>query len=1137
MGGGHVTNTGVVVGTPEYMAPEQARGDRQIGPSADIFSLGCVAFECLTGQPPFVSEHIAAVLSKILFEEAPPLTRARPDLPEPLARLVARMLVKSPLGRIADASALRAEIAALGDLQLGRIESRPSSIIGAQFVMAGGEQVLVSVVVAQNRDSRRVGPLTLDPAQFEIAQSKSASLRDLLVQFGVQVECMLDGSLIATITRRGAATDQAVQAARSALVIKERWPESDVAVATGRAVLEGTGMFGEVLGRVGLMLETARELPPLAAGSVLIDETTSRLVDSYFSVIRTEGQQILLSSSAMAADETRPLLGVPTLCVGRERELNLLDATFASCSDNGAATVVLVSAGPGAGKSRLRHEFMRRLQSHYPDVQVLTGRGDPMSVGASYGLLSQALRRLFGIVDSEELRIRQDKIRSHVTSIIGGADGQRVAEFIGEICAAPFPDSTLLKAARQEPRLMADQVLLAFVEFLGAECERHPVLLLLEDLHWGDALTVKLVDSALRQLGDRPLMVLGLARPEVEELFPKLWADRARQDIRLGPLPKRACARLIQQVLGSKIDQATQDRMIEQSAGNALFLEELMRMVAAGKTDELPETVLAVLHARLMRLVPEARRVLRAASVFGETFWEGGLRKLLGRDGTGEQYATWLQILVDSEIIERKRESRFPETNEYVFRHGLVRDAAYGMLPEEDRRVGHYLAGCYLESVGETDPMILAEHFQRSGDAPRAIVLYTRAAEQAFEGNDLEGALSRAERGLECGADGEARAAIMSIQAASWFWRNELEKAFQVGTESLAQLEPGSLRWCKALGCVTSAAAALGRRDLVSDLALRIGSVSPMTEILGAYVEAISLVAVMLGLIGDREMADLFLSHAETVGLRHVDEDPTVRAWLNYGAGRLTASLRPMPYHTVKHFRTSLSAFQLIGDRRMVAVTTGDLGLAEARIGRPDEAVSLLRGGLELAARLDEPITLTWVQMYLALTLAERREHAASAEAEQLANTILRTIGEGSYYSGVAYCTLAAVRSTEGDLVQAEKHGRRAIEILRATQSSAPLAYIALGRVLLQSGRAAEAAEVAGDGLQLAAAIGGSGGSEIPLRMVQVEALRLLGDTARLATAQAEFEAQLALRASEIEDSELRASYLARIALPTPPLF
>jgi serine/threonine protein kinase len=87
-----VTRTGALVGTPEYMAPEQARGQRDVDPRAGVFSLGCLLFECLTGEPPFIAEHIAAVLAKILFEDPPRLCDVRPDAPEALSALVERAL-------------------------------------------------------------------------------------------------------------------------------------------------------------------------------------------------------------------------------------------------------------------------------------------------------------------------------------------------------------------------------------------------------------------------------------------------------------------------------------------------------------------------------------------------------------------------------------------------------------------------------------------------------------------------------------------------------------------------------------------------------------------------------------------------------------------------------------------------------------------------------------------------------------------------------------------------------------------------------------------------------------------------------------------------------------------------------------
>src|SRR5204863_8986729 len=103
-GKGPQTRTGALVGTPNYMAPEQASGERAIGPEADVFALGCMLYECLIGSPPFVADHLVGVLAKILFADVESIGSLRPEVPEGLARLVAAMLSKDPNDRPSDAS-------------------------------------------------------------------------------------------------------------------------------------------------------------------------------------------------------------------------------------------------------------------------------------------------------------------------------------------------------------------------------------------------------------------------------------------------------------------------------------------------------------------------------------------------------------------------------------------------------------------------------------------------------------------------------------------------------------------------------------------------------------------------------------------------------------------------------------------------------------------------------------------------------------------------------------------------------------------------------------------------------------------------------------------------------------------------
>ncbi|XXT15530.1 hypothetical protein WME94_35305 [Sorangium sp. So ce429] len=193
------------------------------------------------------------------------------------------------------------------------------------------------------------------------------------------------------------------------------------------------------------------------------------------------------------------------------------------------------------------------------------------------------------------------------------------------MCAIPFPDdgSPELRAARGHPLQMSARITQAFVDFLRAECAAHTVLLVLEDMHWGDALTARLADAALAELCEQPLMVLALARPELAELFPGLWAQRRRQTLELRGLNQRACERLVLQVLGPQLASAHMGRIVEQAAGNALYLEELIRAAAEGNLEELPGALMAMLQGRLLRLDAGARSILLAASVFGETFCKG----------------------------------------------------------------------------------------------------------------------------------------------------------------------------------------------------------------------------------------------------------------------------------------------------------------------------------------------------------------------------------------------------------------------------------------------------------------------------------------------------------------------------------
>src|SRR5262249_37085800 len=155
--------------------------------------------------------------------------------------------------------------------------------------------------------------------------------------------------------------------------------------------------------------------------------------------------------------------------------------------------------------------------------------------GSAFGLLSQLLRGACAIRDGEPLSVSTAKLVARVSARIEARQRQGVTEFLGEIVGVQFEEQAALslRAARMDAQLMNDRMRGAFLDFLRAECAVRPVLLVLEDLHWGDRPTVQFLDHALRELAEAPLMIVALARPDVRETFPNLWAGRRVQEIQL----------------------------------------------------------------------------------------------------------------------------------------------------------------------------------------------------------------------------------------------------------------------------------------------------------------------------------------------------------------------------------------------------------------------------------------------------------------------------------------------------------------------------------------------------------------------------------------------------------------------------
>jgi tetratricopeptide (TPR) repeat protein len=532
--------------------------------------------------------------------------------------------------------------------------------------------------------------------------------------------------LLLVLPARGTATDQAAQAASCALDLHRLRPELRIAVATGRAEMTHRLPVGPAIDRAASAIRATGIA--VSEVRVAVDEMTAGLLGPRFDVHVEDGAHWVLGERD-DLEVPRLLLGRPTPCVGRDAELAHLDAVLQECIADREPRAVLVTAPPGTGKTRLASEFLTRVRAR-GSVRCLLARGDAVAAGSSLALAQKLIRQAVGLRETDAPELQLERLRAHLASKVHPSSLDRLTELLGEITGASGPRSApMIRTPRNDPSVALAQKQ-AFDEWIEVET-REPLLIVLEDLQWGDVPSVTYLQEAMRRQTNRPLMVLALGRPEVCEQFPQLWDDLAGaqvlREIRLGGLAPRAAGRLVRAVLGDEVSPETTTRIIERSVGNAFYLEELIRHVAKGET-ELPETVLAMAEIRLDGLEPEARRVLRAASIFGEACWSGGVAALLGPT---IQTAEWLEALADRELLVRTVESRFPEEREYACRHSLLRDAIHVTLTNYDRKVAHRLAATWLESMGERNASVLAHHFQEAGEADLAAKYHLRAGDMA----------------------------------------------------------------------------------------------------------------------------------------------------------------------------------------------------------------------------------------------------------------------------------------------------------------------------------------------------------------------------------------------------------------------
>jgi class 3 adenylate cyclase len=577
----------------------------------------------------------------------------------------------------------------------------------------------------------------------------------------------------------------------------------DVDPASGRGFLTGDAV------NTAARLQAAAPPMGVVAGGATHAATRDVIVYEALPPAKVKGKATPLefwrALEARSQTGHRTALQVSTPLVGREAELDELLAGFMAVGTDRHGEARLIVGEPGIGKSRLVLELARALEASSEFVVWRQGRCVPYGEGVTFWPLSELLKEHAGVLDSDDVATVEAKLEAVVPEVEDRAWLRRRLRPLLGLDASP--------AGR-------DENFAAWARFIELLASSRPAVVVIEDIHWAGDTMLGFLDYLVSRRLAVPLLILLTARPEA---LGRLTGRLASEDIAgcprlvLRSLSGEESSVLIEALAAARLDPADAEHIAGLAGGNPLYAEQYVRLLldrgcsapieggmqtAPPRQLPLPETVHAVLAARVDTLSAEQKGVLCAAAVLGETFWSGAVAVVTDLDTPAVEAA--LETLIERELVRPAASSTVEGEREYLFWHALARDVAYGLLPRRSRASRHLAAGRWLEEqtgdrVGEFSE-ILVHHYdtglgfaRAAGDEELAEALraaavdaYVLAGERALR-LDVAAAEKLCARGLElAGPDAPQRARLTQYWAQALWLRRRYTDAAAAYREAIA---------------------------------------------------------------------------------------------------------------------------------------------------------------------------------------------------------------------------------------------------------------------------------------------------------------------------------------------------------------
>lgn len=596
--------------------------------------------------------------------------------------------------------------------------------------------------------------------------------------------------------------------------------------------------------------------------------------------------------------------------IGREGEMSVLQAALSRILTEKRGRLVLVIGDVGVGKSRLVGEFFRKLESHTGEMVIFQGRSDLRTAQIPYSYLRELLIAHFQVNESDRLAAIEEKIVRQLGRAYTGEnpiDNDQLrdqARAISRLVIQGAIDRHHSEPGEVDGAEGREQALDAVLKYLEDMARSRPTLYLLEDIHWIDEGSLGLLERVCLSAADKPLLMIGLARPiflEQRATWPA-GDDIPTTRIMLQPLNESRCREMAHAILRDlpQISPEVIDHIVQTSAGNPFYVEELIRgliedgVFAAysashgqGRSLQLrelthlriPATLTGVLQARLDRLPDVERVTLQQAAVIGDEFWAGAVQAINMSSRypqAAEQVEAALQSLERRDIIYRPPTSIFTGNQAYRFSHAVLREVAYESVLLRDRPGYHLQAGQWLESRSDKQPdnyvALIAHHYELGGRAGNAAHLYDAAASQALEQSRVDSAIEYWRKALDLSRDRpqsiDMRLAAMERLGSTLQHGGRLAEARDTYQElyDSAELDGNLLSQAQAGNKLAAVALEMGDVGQAMILAAEAERLARLTGADIERMDALLLQADATGQTGARESATIITRQALELG-------------------------------------------------------------------------------------------------------------------------------------------------------------------------------------------------------------------------------------------------------------------------------